>query len=149
MHSHVYMKRVHGVQAGATQIQIDLSGELNVYLVQVKVINVDCCNFKRLTSALKLEIKLFKYHLSEMCTGSYTEENRTLAAKGTKCEGPCIHKGGRWGASYCNTNLTDKENGWGAECVLCSGNIRLISKRFIAIDQTNSIHQNNTTNQYH
>ena len=56
-----------------------------------------------------------------MCTGSYTEVGRTLATKGTRCESPCIHKGGRWGASFCYTNLTDKENGWGAECVPCSG----------------------------
>ena len=59
-----------------------------------------------------------------MCTGSYVEEGRQLAPKGTKCESPCIYDDpGRWGASYCKTNLTDKENGWGAECVLCSGNI--------------------------
>ena len=57
-----------------------------------------------------------------MCTGSYTEEGKPLAATGTKCESPCIHEGGRWGASFCYTNLTDKENGWGAECVPCSGN---------------------------
>ena len=37
MHTHVYMKRVDGAQAGATQIQINLSGELNVFRVQVKV----------------------------------------------------------------------------------------------------------------
>ena len=36
VHTHVYMKQVDGAQAGATQIQINLSGELNVFRVQVK-----------------------------------------------------------------------------------------------------------------
>ena len=73
-----------------------------------------------------MEYKINKELLSnslEMCTGSYVEEGRPLAPKGTKCKSPCIYKGGLWGASYCLTNLTDKANGWGAECVLCSGNI--------------------------
>ena len=45
MHTHVYMKWVDGAQAGATQIQINLSGELNVFRVQVKVRKVYNRNF--------------------------------------------------------------------------------------------------------
>ena len=45
VYTHVYMKQVVGVLAGATQLQIDLSGELNVYLVQVKLIKVYSRNF--------------------------------------------------------------------------------------------------------
>ena len=100
---------------------MNLSGELNVFRVQVKVLKIFNRDFLWQLTAYKLEIKLFKYNLLEMCTGSYTEVGRTLATKGTRCESPCIHKGGRWGASFCYTNLTDKENGWGAECVPCSG----------------------------
>ena len=66
-------------------------------------------------------MKLFNYDLLDMCSGSYTHAEKTLAPKGTRCESPCIHKAGYWGASYCETNLTDKANGWGAECVPCSG----------------------------
>ena len=80
-------------------------------------------------------MKLLKYNLLDMCTGSYTDVGTTLAPKGTRCESPCIHKADRWGASFCYTNLTDKTNGWGAECVPCSG-IRYIFNQFIVTNQT-------------
>ena len=50
-----------------------------------------------------------------MCTGTFFEEGRPEA--GTRCVGPCIYEGGRWGSSYCNTG----NGNWGAECIQCGG----------------------------
>ena len=44
MHTHVYMQPGNGALAGATQNWIDPNGELNVYIVLVKVIKVYFCN---------------------------------------------------------------------------------------------------------
>ena len=73
--------------------------------------------------------QLVMSNISGMCSGGYQEKGRSLAPKGTMCEheegkNPCIYAEGNWGASYCITNSADKDDGWGAECVPCSGIIK-------------------------
>ena len=51
----------------------------------------------------------------KMCTGYFIgAANSPLT--GTGCVYPCVYEMGRWGSSWCYTNLDKSE--WGAECIL-------------------------------
>ena len=80
----------------------------------------------------KERLRKYEFYLSisnlaeEMCTGNFVDPDvsnsgngKVRPASGTKCVGGCIKKSGRWGASFCYTEV-DKSN-WGAECVSCPG----------------------------
>ena len=67
-------------------------------------------------------------NFSEMCTGNFLESDINTAgngkqrpAAGTKCVKPCRWEAGRWGSSWCYTELDESQ--WGAECLPCTGTI--------------------------
>ena len=53
-----------------------------------------------------------------MCTGNFQEEKKRPPA-GSPCVGLCVMEAGKWGSSYCYTDLDEHQ--WGAECVSCQG----------------------------
>ena len=60
-----------------------------------------------------------------MCTGNFQETDtynligNLRPHPGTKCASECKIESGRWGKSWCWTDI--QETQWGAECVECSG----------------------------
>ena len=91
-----------------------------------RVINIYCqCNNIRLNND--------RTFISDMCTGNFVEsdvsdsgDGKQRPTAGTKCVKPCVVESGRWGSSWCYTE--EDESQWGAECVLCSGDIKFICK---------------------
>ena len=71
-------------------------------------------------------MKRYECVAEEKCTGNYVDPDASNVGNGlprppsgTKCVGGCINESGRWGASYCFTEVD--ESNWGAECISCPG----------------------------
>ena len=61
-----------------------------------------------------------------MCTGQFVETDLSKPKNGlqrpqpgTQCLSSCQEESGRWGSSWCYTDVDNIQ--WGAQCIPCSG----------------------------